>query len=427
MQTTEDALTLFRNGIRSKATRATYEKRLKEFLCGTLENYLDGNKTLREKQRKQRLADGNKKNIASILDADFSERASELVKKAKEDPDEIMGMMLSYSTKLKVRCDKPEEDQDYPNTNTFPNMFKPIKKLFKMNGVHFEWQRIDATFPEGKTNQDTRGYTREEINTILKFTNPLERAVTLIASSSGMRRAGFEFTWDCIKPVYRRNEDLVMGNYDDEDDSGIVCGMITVYAGFTEQYFALFTPEAWEAIKTYKIQWRSDVLKNPRPDDPFLKRTGNTVSVLSCDAMANRMNKVLKKAKIRESLKDGKRNYEVPIINGFRRYFNKINKEVLSKDSPLAALIKKEMMLSHTGLIKLDKNYFKTQWRELVEEYVEAVPALTISSEERVKAENKTLRKENSELGVTRQELEDMQKEIRLLKKYRKREKTKDG
>jgi len=112
-------------------------------------------------------------------------------------------------------------------------------------------------------------------------------------------------------------------------------------------------------------------------------------------------------------------------MNGFRRYFNKINKEVLSKDSPLAALIKKEMMLSHTGLIKLDKNYFKTQWKELVEEYIEAVPALTISSEERVKAENKTLRKENSELGVTRQELEDMQKEIRLLKKYCKREKTK--
>ena len=100
MQTTEDALTLFRNGIRSKATRATYEKRLKEFLCGTLENYLDGNKTLREKQRKQRLADGNKKNIASILDADFTERASEIVKKAREDPDEIMGIILSYFSKL---------------------------------------------------------------------------------------------------------------------------------------------------------------------------------------------------------------------------------------------------------------------------------------------------------------------------------------
>ncbi len=393
-QTTEDALALFRIGIKSEKTKETYEKRLKEFLCGTLQNYLDGDKDLREKQREQRLAEADKKKISLVLDADFSIRSNELVKKAKENPNEIMGMLLAYSTKLKERCDKPKEDPDYLNPNTVPNMFKPIKKLFKMNGVHFEWQRIDVTFPESEINPDSRGYTREEISTILKFTNPLESAVTLIASSSGIRRTGFEFTWACIKPVYRRDNNFVMGNYDDKDDSDIVCGMIMIYAGSNQQYFALFSPEAWDAIKTYKTQWCSDVLKNPNPTDPFMKRVGNLVTTLSCDAMANRLNKILKKTKIREPLEAGKRNYDVPIMNGFRRFFNKINKETLSKDSPLAALIKKEMMLSHTGMIKLDKNYFQTHWKELVEEYVEAVPALTISSEERVKAENRRLRKE---------------------------------
>ena len=103
LQTTDDALTLFRAGIKSEETRETYEKRLKEFLCGTLENYLEGNKDLREKQRQQRLDKGDKKKIRSILDADFSIRANELVKKAKENPDEIMGMLLAYSTKLKER------------------------------------------------------------------------------------------------------------------------------------------------------------------------------------------------------------------------------------------------------------------------------------------------------------------------------------
>lgn len=411
IQTTDDALTLFRTGIKSEKTHDTYEKRLKEFVCGTLENYLDGDKVLREKQRQQRLDEGDKKKIGLILDADFSIRVNELVKKAKENPDEIMGMLLAYSTKLKERCDKPKEDPDYLNPNTVPNMFKPIKKLFKMNGVHFEWQRIDATYPESEINPDSRGYTREEISTILKFTNPLESSVTLIASSSGIRRTGFEFTWDCIRPVYRRDNILEMGNYDDKDDSNIVCGMILVYAGSNQQYFALFTPEAWESIKTYQIQWRSDVLKNPNPKDPFLKRAGNSVIALSCDAMANRLNKILKKAKIREPLEAGKRNYDVPIMNGFRRFFNKINKETLSKDSPLAALIKKEMMLSHTGLIKLDKNYFQTHWKELVEEYVEAVPSLTISSEERVKAENRRLRNEKKNQEELKQQMKNELKE----------------
>jgi len=411
VQTTDDTLTLFRVGIKSEETRETYEKRLKEFLCGTLENYLEGNKDLREKQRKKRLVEGDKKKIRSILDADFSIRANELVKKAKENPDETMGMLLAYSTKLKERCEKPKEDPDYLNPSTFPNMFKPIKKLFKMNGVHFEWQRIDATYPEIQTNLDSRGYAREEISTILKFTNPLETAVTLIDSSSGMRRSGFDFTWDCIKPVYRRDNDFVMGNYDDKDDSDIVCGMIMVYAGSKEQYFAFFTPEAWEAIKTYKIQWHSDVLKDPRPKDPFLKRAGNSVVALSCDAMANRLNKILKNAKIREPLEAGKRNYDVPIMNGFRRFFNKINKETFSKDSPLAALIKKEFMMSHTGLLKLDKNYFQTHWKELVEEYETAIPSLTISPTERQKAEIKKLRKEKNKAEMEKHQITKMVQE----------------
>ena len=416
--TTEDPITLFRTGIKSSHTRTTYEKRLKEFVCGVLENYLDGDRQLREDQRIQRLKNGNKKMISSLLDADFEIRANELVKKTKEDPDSTTGILLAYISKLKERCEKPKDDPDYLNPNTVPNMFKPIKKLFKMNGVHFEWERIDASMPESEYNIDTRGYTHDEIREILKFTNPLESTVTLVASSSGIRRGGFDFTWDCIKPIYRRDDKLVMGRYDDSDDTGLVCGMILIYAGSVEQYFALFSPEAWETIKTYKTQWRSDSLQEPQPKDPFLKRTGNRIIPMSCDAMANRLNKILRKAKIRVPLSEGKRNHDIPIMNGFRRFFNKINKETLSRDSPLASLIKKEMMMSHTGLLKLDKNYFQTHWQELVEEYLHAVPALTISPEERIKAENMKLRTERDRYADT-DLIKDMQRRLDNIEKGR--------
>ena len=91
-------------------------------------------------------------------------------------------------------------------------------------------------------------------------------------------------------------------------------------------------------------------------------------------------------------------------------------------------VIQKDSVLNYRRIDPInekEKNQNDEALRILEKKYIEDVPALTISSEERVKAENKTLRKENSELGVTRQELEDMQKEIRLLKKYSKREKTK--
>ena len=309
--TTEDALTLFRTGIPNPVTRKKYEDKIKELVCGVLEDYLDGNTQLRENQRKSRLEEGDKKKISSVIDVDFGIRVNEFVSKAKSNPDEIMDVLLTYAEKLKQRCDKPINDSDHLKPQTLPNYFKPIKKLFKMNGVHFEWSRIDVTLPEPLTDHNSRGYTREEIQTITKFSNPMEQAVIYIASSSGIRRGAFDFTWDCIKPIYRRNNELVMGNFDDSDDSDLVCGMLTVYAGTNEQYFGLFSTEAWNSIKNYRTQWRSDLLQYPNNDDKFLKKVGNVKTPLSCDAMANRLNKVLKKSKIRETLKDGNRNHEV--------------------------------------------------------------------------------------------------------------------
>ncbi|MDE2589557.1 MAG: integrase, partial [Patescibacteria group bacterium] len=73
--------------------------------------------------------------------------------------------------------------------------------------------------------------------------------------------------------------------------------------------------------------------------------------------------------------------------------------------------------LSHTGLIKLDKNYFKTHWKELVEEYLQAVPSLTISNEERQKITITRLRKEKSELEEKTNRIDDLERRLRIMEK----------
>ena len=98
------------------------------------------------------------------------------------------------------------------------------------------------------------------------------------------------------------------------------------------------------------------------------------------------------KAGFRPPLEKGHRRYDVPTMNGFRRFWNKTCKEGLSKDSPLASLIKKEFMMGHVGLVKLDRNYFKTNVPELAEEYLAVAHDLTISDENRLKVENKQLK-----------------------------------
>ncbi len=66
-------------------------------------------------------------------------------------------------------------------------------------------------------------------------------------------------------------------------------------------------------------------------------------------------------------------------------------------------------MMGHTGLIKLDRNYFKTHTLELAEEYLNAIPNLTISNEKRLRLENK---KKTEKI----EKLEKQQREIDMLK-----------
>ena len=66
--------------------------------------------------------------------------------------------MLNLSIKLKDRTVLSKEDSDYPNPSSIDNYFKPIKKIFDMNGVVISWNRAYATFPEQNNVSDSRGF-----------------------------------------------------------------------------------------------------------------------------------------------------------------------------------------------------------------------------------------------------------------------------
>jgi len=91
------------------------------------------------------------------------------------------------------------------------------------------------------------------------------------------------------------------------------------------------------------------------------------------------------------------KRHKTPAFTGFRYFFNKQNKKAFSTNGTLSSLILKESMMGHTGLIPLDKNYFREHAYELIEEYLKAVPALTISDEERIKLKVIELGRENQE------------------------------
>ena len=393
----QPALELFWQGIRAEETREKYTRSLRRILCVILEDFFEGS---------------------------FEQRADQIVKTAKENPEWARDLLLNLSKKLRERTKLPKEHDDYLRPSSIANIFKPIKKLFDMNDVTFSWEKLYTTFPEIDNLSQTRGWTREEIQKMLNYANgAIDRTIVLVASSSGIRSGGFNLNWEDVIPIYKVDDIIKLEITESEKEkSKIVCGMISVYRGSSSQYPAFITAEAYQALQDYKQIWIREIGRVPDLKDPIFKKEGRILRRASIASIKKRVERMAQKAGFRPPLEKGQRRYEVPTMNGFRRFCNKTCKEGLSKDSPLASLIKKEFMLGHVGLVKLDRNYFKTNVPELAEEYLAVAHDLTISDEYRLKIENKQLKEskkryENSDaFKRLEKRLEESEKEIEEMK-----------
>ena len=394
----DEPLELFSQGIKSKETLDKYTRMLRQVTCKVLEDVLEG---------------------------DFEERVQQMVNIGREDPKWLRDLLMNMSRKLRERTELPKGDKDYLNPDSIGNYFKPIKKLLDMNDVSLHWRRIYATYPERDNVPDSRGWTREEIAKMLRYTHgPMERALVLVLASSGIRAGGLDLHWEDLTPIYRMKDgSLVLDP--GSDDSRVACAVLHVYRGTSESYMAFITPEAFEAMQEYGRKWAELRGHLPGPKEPiFLVQKGAPKNA-SSKILRDRVARMAAGAGLRGA-KQSKR-FEVPIMNGFRRFWNKTVKETGSGESSLASLIRKEYMMGHRGLVALDQNYFKTNLMELAIEYVKAVPDLTIDDSERLRRSNRrmadNIRKMESEkdqkMARMEKEMARMEKEMGELRRNR--------
>ena len=354
-------LELFRQGIRAKYTEEKYTRTLRQILCQYFEDILEG---------------------------DFEERAAQLVRHGRNDQEWTRDLLLNLSRKLRERTALPKDDPDYLNPTTFGNYFKPVKKLFDMNDVVMPWKRLYATYPELDNIQESRGWSREEIGMMLKHARePMERALVLVLSSSGVRIGGLvDLNWGDLVPVYSVDGKLVLDP--GAEACEVSCAMLQVYRGSAANYMAFITPEAYESLKVYGLTWADCMGRQPNPKDPIFLATKGVPKRASMQSVKKRLSRMVAHAKLRPPNAGKAKRHNVPLTNGFRRFYNKTCKEALSSDSPLASLIKKEFMMGHKGMISLDQNYFKTSVLELAQEYIGVVPDLSIEDSVRLKRSN---------------------------------------
>ena len=165
---------------------------------------------------------------------------------------------------------------------------------------------------------------------------------------------------------------------------------LDVYAGSPEKYTAFATPEAYRAIREYGRTWTNPMQRRPRPEDHLFLATKLLPRKASELAVAKRIHQMATKAGLRDPGSKKGTRFETHLVHGFRRFFNKTCKEVLSGDSP-ASLIQTRYMMGHAGLVSLDQSHFKTSTLEMAAEYVKVVPDLTMDNTDRLRRSNRTM------------------------------------
>ena len=362
----DNPLENFRAGIKSEKTRERYERILHGYLMNTLSEIIDGET--------------------------FEDKIHTLVNKSKKEPAWAMQILTNILMRLRKRTESPTKHPDYLSPNSLRNDFKPFKKLFDMNDIPLVWKKIYSMYPEQiNTNVlKTRAYTIEEIRTMLDHcNNPMEKAIILVHASSGIRPDAFDFTWEDVQPIFRKDGKIIINQTELQTDAELVCATITIYKKSDSEIPAWITPEAYHSLMEWKKEYAHDIGHEPKDSDPVFKVQGFMPKQIATSGINSRVLKILRRANlVKPHLEKGVRRAEVPRRYGFRYFFNQQVKNTISNDGLLGSLIKKEYMMDHKGLASFDKNYFKTNIEDLIKEYLPCVPNLTISPTLKLKEES---------------------------------------
>jgi len=362
--TSENVYANFLDYMKSSETKRMYVRNLRKFLN------LIPNKIFEDY-----LGESPKSREIEDLSNSFASLAKKDIKATKQ-------IIKSY-----IKESKKEVEAKKFNPSIVKSRIKPIKALLAANEIDISWTMINKMFPREVRSED-RTYTKEEIQDMLEqCTNLIDKLIILMFSSGGFRLESWDYF--CWKDVV----------FFSDGDNGYKGAALRVYRGDPEEYWTFITPEACKILQLYKEEWKSRFLQYPSDDDPLIASARfDFPHRLHQKGVRARVDKIVTKIGLRDQHKKGQRRYEVQLDHGFRKYFN-----TMLRRAKVNYLDKEDMMGHKVGLEKHYERYQEDDF-ERFPEYEKAIPFLTISKEEILKAENATLKNKNYQLDSLHKE-----------------------
>jgi hypothetical protein len=299
----------------------------------------------------------------------FKETPDSFLQKASRDKSWAEGKIIEFLMLEKERARRHEIVD-----STVANFKKPVRLFLEMNDVSLNWKKINRLLPPARRYAKDRAPTIEEIRTLVKYEDVRVETIVLIMCSSGMRVGA----WDYLKvgslePVKRNGKTLAC--------------IVRVYENEPEEYITFITPEAYGSVENY-LHFRELHGEKISPSSPLMRDifntsetphnlfgTAQTAKQLKHGGIKHLLERAMWKTGLRQ---EKKRRHEFAADHGFRKFFKTRAEQVMKP-------INVEWILGHsTGI---SDSYYRPTEQELLNDYLKAVPLLTISEIEEVRHE----------------------------------------
>jgi hypothetical protein len=302
------------------------------------------------------------------LSGSLEEQANEFLDKTRQNIQWSQDSIMKFLDYHKERVRRKELA-----AGTLKNYYRAAKLFCEMNDLTINWKRISKGLPRAKNSSNDRAPTLEEIRKLTEYPDRRIKPIVYAMASGGFRLGAWDYLrWKHVSPINNEKGD-------------VIAAKLLVYANEPEEYYTFITPEAYSAFKDW-MDFRDSYGEKITGDSWLMRDLWQTTNMnygakwglatnpkkLQSIAIKRLLDRALWEQGIRHTLPAGVKRHEWKEAHGYRKFYKSHAEQVMRP-------INVEVTMGHD--LGVSESYWRPTDREILEDYLKAVPLLTISGD----------------------------------------------
>ena len=302
---------------------------------------------------------------------------------------------------------------------TIRNYLKATKLFLEMNfdSPLINWKRITKSLPVPKNSSSDRAPSLSELRTLIKYPDRRIKPIILCMVSGAFRISSWDFLkWKNVTPIK------------DEKTGEVLAAKMIIYSGEPDEYYCFISPESFEELSSWMLfrqssgeevtgeSWLMRDLWSTTNFDAFRNSTLGLARYprkLKSSGIKSLIERAMRAQGLAKPLLKGVKRREWKSGHGYRKFFKSKAEQVMKPAN---------VELLSGRCIGISQSYYKPTENEVLQDYLKAVPILTINQDYCLKIENKQLQEKNK-FGeyLIHQKLQERDNQIETLMKRQER------